>query len=349
MENTFGRFDVLRSLGRGGMSWTCLVEVHGPRGFRKRMALKRLHAALLDQPEVRALFDTEARICGALEHNNIVRAYEYGDVGDEPYIAFELVEGMTLRHLLRGLATDDRKVPVGFVCHLGRSLATALDYAHRKGIVHRDVCSANVLLSWNGEIKLADFGVARHTAESLAREAPAAVHGRFAYMAPEQADGAEPAPRADLFSLGALLYECLTGRRPFPGVTSVDELRAAHGRGRPPLRALRPQTPVFLAEVIASCLARDPEDRPQTAAEVARHLQAVARRINEPADDLAVHDLLGALQHRWGRASGMDAGAPSSLGPPLVEPPSKPSVDGTSVPGARLAVLNATVPLDKRS
>ena len=348
MGDRFGRYELLRTLGRGGMSWTSLAEVQGPRGFRKRLAIKRLHESLLTSGEARACFDAEARIAGLLEHNHIVRTYEYGDVDDEPYLAFEVVPGLTLEAVLAGLERGDGGMPIGTALHLGRCLALALAHAHEvrdpngraTQITHRDVNPSNTLVSWQGAVKLADFGVARHSAATLAA-IPGAVRGRFAYMAPEQAEQPSPDARADVFSLGAVLYRCLAGRDAFSGLSSVEDLRQAHLRGVAPLRALRPQTPLFLSELIMSSLARHPADRPASARAVARHLQAVSRRIVDACDDLALADLLGTLRHRW-QAGVSTPVAGTQAATPAGGPERPPTLAGMSVPGARLAVLAST-------
>jgi len=162
-------------------------------------------------------------------------------------------------------------------------------------------------------------------------------------MAPEQAESAPVTERADVFSLGAVLYECLTGSGPFEGLESVEQMKAAHERGIPPLRALRPETPVFLAELVTSSLAAKAAHRPHSAAEVARHLQAVARRVGEPCDDLATADLMGVLEHRRGlRQGGRRSVAGTELGSSFQSAAGAPNPAGPSVPGSRLAVLAST-------
>lgn len=340
MTGRFGRFQIIRSLGQGGMSNISLAELRGPRGFRKRLALKRLLPSLLDRPELRLLFESEARICGLLEHSNLVRAYEYGLEEGEPYIAFELVQGVTLRNLLHGLSVAKRPMPLGAVLHVARCIASALSYAHsltdlegrRLRLVHRDISSANTLLSWPGEVKVADFGVARHDASTF-QSVPGAIRGRFAYMAPEQADGEEIDGRTDLFSLGVLVYECLAGHRPFERANDLEGLRAAHTHDIPPLLDARPGIPVFLAELVTACLHPNLSQRPCSADQFLRHLRAVERRIDEPADALALADILAALRLQWTRPV-IDVGAETATHTirPAEEPPAG---------GARLAVLGS--------
>ncbi|MCP4869016.1 MAG: serine/threonine protein kinase [Proteobacteria bacterium] len=307
MGDRFGRFDVLRVLGRGGMSWTCLGELQGPRGFRKRLAIKRLHESLLSSDEARARFDAEARVCGLLEHNNIVRAYEYGDVGNEPYLAFELVQGLTLSRVLAGLDAADRKMAIGASVHLGRSIASALSYAHRVRdpngravqIVHRDLNSSNTLISWNGEVKVADFGVARHTPASLAA-IPGAIRGRFAYMAPEQA-GQAPSMRGQMYSASACCCTSASrGRARSMGGHGRRVARSSRARHPAAARAAIPDTglPVGAGHVVARAEPRGP-------AELGRRSRPPPPG-REPADQRAL---------RRSRARGRARRAAPSVGP----------------------------------
>ncbi len=300
----FGRYHIRRTLGRGGMCHIALAELRGPRGFRKQLALKRLHRPLLGREDVHRLFESEARVCGLLQHSNIVHAYEYGWHDDEPFLALELVEGVSLRHLVHGLRAERRRVGLGAALWIARSVAAALSYAHSLsdlegrplGLVHRDVSSSNILLSWRGEVKLADFGVARH-AHSTIKSVPGTVRGRFAYMAPEQAVGRQVDHRADLFSLGVLMYECLTGVRPFDGVTDIETLRQAQAGGPRPLVELRRRVPARLRALVEACLEPDPDLRPEDASKIEHHLQAIAIQLGAPADSLALTRELRFL--RW--------------------------------------------------
>ncbi|HEX4456515.1 MAG TPA: serine/threonine-protein kinase [Polyangia bacterium] len=205
----FGRYDLVRRLGRGGMAEVFLARLRGPENFEKQLVIKRVLPSRGQDRKFLDLFFEEARTQVSLSQGNLVPIFDFGRVGNVYFIAMEYVAGVDLATLLAAEKRAQRTLPPAVVAYLGIELCRGLAYVHRRRLVHRDVTPRNVLLSLDGEVKLSDFGVA------LAPDSPAAtgVRGTLAYMAPEQAAGAPLDGRADLYALGLVLTEAATGAR----------------------------------------------------------------------------------------------------------------------------------------
>lgn len=277
-----GPYRVLRRLGEGGMAQTFVAERTGPGGFVQRVCLKRVRHGMQDDPELVRQFLAEARIMATLQHATIAQVLDFGQEADGYYLALEFVDGLDLRQLL------DAGGPLSIttVFHLAVQLTTALDIAHRSGIVHRDISPSNVLLSLEGEVRLTDFGIARVVDET--RETRTGViKGKYPYMAPEYVATAEFDARTDLFGLGVLLYECLTGHRPYDGATELETLtRAATGAHTPLAEAAHDATDSRERTTLFACVEQllrpSPEDRQQSAASVLDHLTALPADARSP-------------------------------------------------------------------
>jgi serine/threonine protein kinase len=222
----FGRYELLRPLGKGGMAEVYLARYAGPQGFEKRLVIKRVLGRLADNPRFLRMFFEEARTQVSLSHGNLVSVFDFGRVGNDYFIAMEHVRGADLAAVLA--AERAGGLEPALVAHLGVELCRALAYVHRKGFVHRDVSPRNVLVSADGEVKLSDFGLAHE----LAGESATRVGGTPAYVAPELARGERADGRSDLYSLGLVLAEALLGRvRPVaPGDAAsllADQARAS--------------------------------------------------------------------------------------------------------------------------
>ncbi len=235
-EPRIGPYEVQRRLGVGGMAETLIAVRRGPGGFEQRVCLKRVLPAYAEDESFREAFLDEARLVARLRHTNIVQVYDFGRAGDSWYLALELIDGLDMQELLEALAARGERLPLDVLMLVAMELGHALDYAHRLAIggapahvVHRDLSPSNVLLSTSGEVKLADFGIAKastrthHTATGI-------VKGKAPYMSPEQAQAQPVDGRTDLFALGVILYESLAGRRPFDGATDSGHLDE-HPRG----------------------------------------------------------------------------------------------------------------------
>src|SRR6266540_2310111 len=267
-----GRYEVGRLLGAGGMAE--VYEGHD-RLLARRMAIKILLSQYAHDPAFLERFRREAQSAASLSHPNIVSVYDTGSDGDTWFIVMELVAGNTLRDLIH-LHGPVHPARAAEICS---EVAGALAVAHARGIVHRDVKPGNVMLTTEGKVKVMDFGIARASAVPSITQTSAVV-GTAQYIAPEQAQGLEVDGRTDVYALGCCLYEMVTGQVPFSGPTPV-AIAYRHVREEPtPPRALNPDVPPPLERVCLKAMAKRPEDRYQTAAEMQRDLERV--RVGEP-------------------------------------------------------------------
>ncbi|MBI2900217.1 MAG: protein kinase [Planctomycetes bacterium] len=264
----FGAYTLLSELGRGGMG-VVYRAVHKPLG--RHVALKVLER--VDEPgtgEINARFQREAQVMARLVHPNIVTIHDYGVHEDRPYIAMELVQGTSLDRHLKTVFPPREKV-----LSLLASVARALAYAHAQGVVHRDVKPANILVDAEGNARLADFGLAKTTDQKLTWTG--ALLGTPMYMSPEQAQGRTVDARSDLFSLGAVMYECITGAPPFTG-TSIEAIVNRVARSDPvPPRVVEPGIPRDAENVCLKALAKDAAHRYASAQELADDLDRLVR------------------------------------------------------------------------
>jgi serine/threonine-protein kinase len=274
-----GRYRLEGRLGFGGMS---TVHLALDLRLERQVAVKLLAEHLADDPTFVSRFQREAQAAARLVHPNIVQIFDSGL--DEPsgrhFIVMEYIEGSSCAEILR----DDGWVEVEEAVSIIGQACEGLDYAHRHGVVHRDVKPGNLLRAREGEVKLADFGIAKATEQSSITQV-GSVLGTAAYLAPEQARGEEAGPRADLYALGVVTYQLISGRLPYEA-TSLTELALKQQREEPPtldtiVAAVGPE----LADAVALALALDPRDRYQTAREMGRAIDDGARGISpgEPA------------------------------------------------------------------
>ncbi|MFO0846931.1 MAG: protein kinase [Gemmataceae bacterium] len=267
-----GGYRVLGVLGRGGMGVVFLAE--DPH-LERRVALKVLPPELADA-EAKARFLREAKAQAAIDHDHVVAAHQVGEDRGVPFIAMPLLTGQTLAAAL----AEQGALPVAEVVRVGREAADGLAAAHDRGLMHRDVKPANLWLEGSRRrVKILDFGLARGTAPTARLGEPLTEQGITVgtphYMAPEQAQGRPTDPRADLFSLGVVLYEAATGVRPFTGPDGMAVMAAVVTDTPPPPAAVNPAVPAALSELIVRLLAKDPAGRPASAAAVAAELRRI--------------------------------------------------------------------------
>jgi hypothetical protein len=288
-EPIAGRYRVEGRLGVGGMSTVMLAF---DQRLERYVALKLLAEHLADDPTFVSRFRREALAAARLIHPNIVQVYDFGldRSTNQNFIVMEHVAGHSCAELLRDRGHLDMEQAVEIVSQACRGL----DYAHRNGVVHRDVKPGNLLVSDTGVTKLADFGIARAANQSSITQV-GSVLGTAAYLAPEQARGEVAGPRADLYSLGVVTYQLLSGRLPYEAA-SLAELALKQQRELPtPLQQLNPDVPVELSDAIGIAVSIDPEDRPGDAAELGEMLRDGARGIS-PYDDMPTRPVTAQTQ-----------------------------------------------------
>ena len=263
-----GRYQVVRKLGAGGMANVYLAE---DQELGRRVAIKILNDRHANDEQFVERFRREAKNAAALSHPNIVSIYDRGEAEGTYYIAMEYLDGRSLKELIlsRGPA------PLNVAIEYARQILSALRFAHRHGIVHRDIKPHNVLVDAEGRVKVTDFGIAR-AGTSQMTEAGSIV-GTAQYLSPEQARGASVDQRSDLYSLGIVLYELVTGTLPFNGDTPVEIAMKHLSQTPPPPSQLRPELPRDLDLVVTRALAKDPDDRYQSAEEMDADLERLAR------------------------------------------------------------------------
>ena len=309
-----GRYRIQRKLGAGGMADVYLAE---DQELGRRVAIKILNSRHGNDDQFIERFRREAKNAAALNHPNIVSIYDRGEAEDTYYIAMEFLDGRTLKELIvsRGAA------PINVAIEYARQILSALRFAHRHGIVHRDIKPHNVLVDGEGRVKVTDFGIARAGTSQMTETG--SIVGTAQYLSPEQARGGEVDPRSDLYSLGVVLYELLTGKTPFDGETPV-EIAMKHLSNTPaPPSKLRPDVPPELDMVVLRALAKNPDDRYQSADEMEADLERVARGARVAAATVAATQVMSrpagaAAAVTSATAATMIAAPPASAAPPPV-------------------------------
>ncbi|HLN80555.1 MAG TPA: protein kinase, partial [Thermoanaerobaculia bacterium] len=283
---TLLHYRIVEALGRGGMG-----EVYAAEDTKlgRRVALKLLPQEMAADTERLRRFQREAQALALLNHPNLVTIYAVEEAAETHFITMELVEGKTLGEL-----TPPRGWPIREFLRLAIPLADAIGTAHLRGIIHRDLKPANVMVGSDGRVKVLDFGLAKLKQEDVGSAEVSAmtttaqltakhsVFGTAAYMSPEQAEGHPLDHRTDIFSLGIVLYELATGRRPFQGDTAVSVISSILRDSPPPPAQVNPDLPGDLDRIIGHCLAKDPARRYQSALDVRNDLQELQQRAESP-------------------------------------------------------------------
>jgi serine/threonine-protein kinase len=297
-----GRYELGAVLGRGGMAE---VRTGWDRRLSRAVAVKTLLPELAERPGIRERFEGEARAAARLAHPNAVAVFDVGEEGGVPFLVMEQVMGPTLEQELAGGPLD-----VGRVLRLGTELLAALGAAHAAGLVHRDVKPANVLITQDGSAKVADFGIAKAVTDEDGTDpqtdltTTGQMIGTVAYMAPERLAGRRATVQSDLYSVGVVLYEALSGARPFAASTPIAVVRAVDEASPPPLRERCPGLEPRLIAVVERAMAKDPDNRFASAAEMSAALEdragpfvgdpdAAPTVIAGPATDVSAPPVIG--------------------------------------------------------
>lgn len=286
----FGRYTLLRPLSTGGMGEIFLARLEGAQGFEKLCVIKKILPHLAQDKDFVDRFVDEARILVKLSHGNIAQVLDMGLHEGAPYIALEFIDGKDLRRVVARAQERALQLPLSFILYVTTRLLDALAYAHRKrgddgkelNLVHRDVSPQNILISYEGEVKVIDFGLAK-SALSSTRTHPSIVLGKFLYMSPEQARHQTVDRRSDLYAVGLCLYELIAGKGPFDGVSPGELMATVANPKILPLSQAEPLCPPALSEVVMKALAADPTQRFQTAEELRGRLLTILLEIDPSA------------------------------------------------------------------
>ena len=288
IPDRFGKYRVLRRIASGGMAEVYLCRLSGEEGFRKRVALKVVHPRHADDPRFRELFAREARLAASLSHPNLVQVFDFGREGDAHFLAMEYVDGWNLAQAAEQARQLHVPIPPGVWRHWVEGIGSGLSYLHEKGIVHRDVSPANVLVARNGAVKITDFGISRAAGDGRAEEGTRA--GKSGYLAPERIRGEGATTSSDLFAAGVISIELLLGRRLFEGdgpEETLERIRRFDARALP-----LPGVSTELAGVLRKSVAALPADRYPGAD---RFLLDLARVGPPPASGPVMADFWDAL------------------------------------------------------
>ncbi len=268
MGMPFGRYELLKRIAAGGMGEVYLARQAGLEGFEKLLVVKVLLPNLAEDSEFIAMFLDEARIAARLDHPNIGQIYDLGEVDGAYYIAMEYIRGDDVVRLWKQARLKKKPVPMALAARIAADAAAGLDYAHKAtgadneplNLVHRDVSPQNILVTFDGGVKLIDFGVAK-AAGRMSHTTTGTIKGKYAYMSPEQISGGDIDHRSDVFALGVVLYEMLTSVRLFKRDTEVATLQAVSACDIPPPASLNPNIDPMLSGILLKALAQDRGDR----------------------------------------------------------------------------------------
>jgi eukaryotic-like serine/threonine-protein kinase len=276
----FGKYLLLERLNAGGMAEVFLSKSQGASGINKFVAMKRILPQYSKDANYVDMFKTEAKLVMNLNHSNVVQIFEFGVEKDQFYLIMEYVEGQNLRQALNQLKKSSKHFSIDQIVYMIKEAASGLDHAHRcidsstgklLNIIHRDVSPQNIMLSFEGEVKLVDFGIAKSESQ-IEQTRAGTLKGKYAYMSPEQSEGLDCDARTDIFSLGIILWELLAGERLFTAENEQATLKKIRDCIIPSIRKINPAVPVELEKIVLTALAKNREQRFQTAEEFLKSL-----------------------------------------------------------------------------
>lgn len=280
LPRLFGKYYLLELINVGGMAEVFKAKMFGVEGFEKIVAIKRILPEVAEDAEFIKMFVDEAKIAVKLQHPNVVQIFELGKIEDSYFIAMELINGKDLKTIRKRLKRVDLLMPVEQSAYIISQVCDGLDYAHRKtdekmnplNIVHRDISPQNMIVSYEGTVKLIDFGIAKAKSKSTKTQV-GMLKGKFSYMSPEQVSGQPIDRRSDIFSLGVVFFEMLTGKRLFLGKNDVETLEKIRKAEVLPPSVFNSAVPPELDRIVLKALAKDREDRYQWASEFSEDLK----------------------------------------------------------------------------
>ena len=292
---TYGRFRLTGRIGVGGMAEVFRAVVKGPQGWERELVVKRILPQLSGNGEFTKMFIREAKISALLVHPNIVQTFEFGEAEGTYFIAMEGVQGVTLRELLTKLKKEQRAMPFMVIADIAKQVCTGLDYAHTLTgpdgtaleIVHQDVSPTNIMLAYNGTVKVLDFGIARAASFAEEEAKKGLIKGKVAYLAPEQVNLQPFDHRIDIFALGIVMHEMMTGARLFQAKNDINKMRQLLAQPIPPPSSINAAVPRELDRIVMKALEIDPEQRYQSATAMAADLERTMIAARHSSRDLA--------------------------------------------------------------
>jgi len=299
------RYRVIERIAAGGMAEVYRAESAGLEGFKKKVAIKRVLPHLAEKREFIGMFLDEARLSAHLNHSNVVQVFDIGQGDNTYFIVMELVDGADLKAIAEHHRAQGRSFPVEEACLICVRICEGLAYAHELpgedglplGIVHRDMSPPNVLITRYGEVKIADFGLAKANSQ-LEQSQPGVIKGKFGYLSPEAALGREVDARTDVFAVGIILWELLAGRRLFLGKTDLETVKAVQRADVPDIHQINPSVPPAVQSVLAKLLAGDPNARYRTAREAGHDLNQVLFGLPRAVSSFDISTLVVPVQEQ---------------------------------------------------
>lgn len=300
----FGRFELLIEMGHGGMATLYLARIQGPSNFEKLLAIKKIHAHLAAEDAFVRMFMDEARLAAKIHHPNVATTFDMGRIENSYFIAMEYVHGQNLTDVLKATVRDHPRFPWPIAARIVSDTAAGLHSAHELknvdgkllGVVHRDVSPQNILISYDGIVKVVDFGVA-FAAEKLEQTSAGTIKGKASYMSPEQACGLPIDRRTDVFALGIILWESVCFQRLFRQETEGATLLKVRNADVAAPRSINPEVPADLEKVILKALAKEPDDRYRTAEELSEAIEQVLVAHGQVVASKHVAKMLDGLFH----------------------------------------------------
>lgn len=311
----FGRYLLIEKIATGGMAEVFKAKSYGVEGFEKLLVIKRILPHLSCNPRFVSMFITEAKIAVSLSHVNIGQVFHLGREGDDYFISMEYIHGRDLMHVIRECRRQQKQVPLPLAIFIAAEVARGLDYAHRTPdaagnplrIIHRDISSHNIILSFEGEVKIVDFGIAQLADQLTNEDQQHQMAGKATYMSPEQALAQQVDTRSDLFSLGSVLYELVTGQRLYQGQSLNEKLDQARAARFNSPRMYRPDLPEGLEAVLLRMLSREASQRHPTASDLYEdltqilfesHARVTAQDVRAFMQDLFAEEIRQDATHR---------------------------------------------------
>jgi serine/threonine protein kinase len=342
----FGKYSLFELIGRGGMAEVYKGRIQGPAGFERTFVVKRILPHLSDDTTFIKMFVEEAKLSARLAHPNIVHIFELGAVDGEYFISMEYIRGHDLSETMRAIWKTMGPPRPELVAYIGREACRGLSYAHGLtdengqllGMVHRDISPSNVMLSYEGAVKLLDFGIAKALGDAPEITKSGTMKGKYAYMAPEQTEGDHVDNRSDIFACGIVLHEVLTGRRLFKGANDVQTIERVRRCDVPPPSLQNPAVPPELDAIILKALQRNPANRWADAADMANALDDIVHASRFQPDHLAqlLYDLFptegGGPPRATIPATTISHGSASSSFRSPTVPPISRSISGSGPP-----------------